>query len=262
MLPPRQPITVCHLGRIAYAPAWELQKQLQARLIHAKRAEQDANVPHVMLLVEHPPVYTLGKSGDAAHLLLSEAELAARGATFYPIDRGGDITFHGPGQLVGYPILDLDRFFTDIHRYLRELEEAVLRTCADYGLAGRRVEGRTGVWVGPDEGGLERKICAMGIRCSRWVTMHGFAFNLNTDLDFFSAIVPCGIADRGVTSLAAELGHAVDEAEVRRRLLGHFAACFAAEVTYHEGDPAASFLQSYLASRQRPAPGPSTFTGV
>ncbi len=178
----------------------------------AKRQEPPQRIPHVFLLVEHPPVYTLGKNGRLDHLLLSEEALRARGAEFFHIDRGGDITFHGPGQLVGYPILDLDRFFTDIHRYLRELEETIIRTCADYGLQAGRVAGRTGVWIGPDARGPERKICAMGIRCSRWVTMHGFAFNLNTDLRFFSYIVPCGIADRGVTSLAAELDRPVDEA--------------------------------------------------
>ncbi len=239
-------IIVCHLGRMAYEPAWALQRRLQARLVRAKRQDPPEPIPHVLLLVEHPPVYTLGKSGDARHLLLSEAELAARGASFHRIDRGGDITFHGPGQLVGYPILDLDRFFTDIHRYLRELEEVVIRTCADEGLAAGRVEGRTGVWIGPDERGPERKICAMGIRCSRWVTMHGFAFNLNTDLRFFEAIVPCGIADRGVTSLAAELGRPVDEAAVRARLLAHLAERFEATLTLRAGAEARACLAAYL----------------
>ena len=241
-----QPLVVCHLGRQPYAPTWQLQQQIQARLIQAKRQVPPQPIPHVLLLVEHPPVYTLGKSGDAGHLLLSEAELTARGATFHHIDRGGDITYHGPGQLVGYPLLDLDRFFTDIHRYLRELEEVVIRTCADYNLRGSRVEGRTGVWIGPDERGVERKICAMGIRCSRWVTMHGFAFNLNTDLDFFSYIVPCGIRDRGVTSLAAERTQPVDEAEVRRRLLYHFADRFDTALTLLAGEAAQAFLTSYL----------------
>ena len=219
---------------------------MQARLIAAKRKDPPEAAPHVMLLVEHPPVYTLGKNGDTAHLLLSEEALAARGATFFHIDRGGDITFHGPGQLVGYPILDLDRFFTDIHRYLRELEEAVILTCADYGLTAGRIPGRTGVWIGPDAKGPERKICALGIRSSRWVTMHGFAFNLNTDLGFFSHIIPCGITDRGVTSLAAERGEAVDEAEVRRRVVAHFAERFRARTTVLEAEEAQAFLNAFL----------------
>ena len=199
-----------------------------------------------MLLVEHPHVYTLGKSGNPENLLLSQEALAALGVAFYPTDRGGDITYHGPGQLVAYPLLDLDRFFNDIHRYLRELEEVIIRTCADYGLDAARVPGRTGVWIGPDVQGAERKVCAMGVRCSRWVTMHGFALNLNTNLSFFGHIVPCGIADRGVTSLTAELGYAVDEADVRRRLLHHFAACFDARLTYLKGPEAFSFLARFL----------------
>ncbi len=247
-------VVVCRLGRMAYGPAWALQKRLQARLVAAKRCEPPELLPHVFLLVEHPPVYTLGKNGRLEHLLLSEEALRARGAEFFHIDRGGDITFHGPGQLVGYPILDLDRFFTDIHRYLRELEETVIRTCADYGLRATRIAGRTGVWIGPDSRGPERKICAMGIRCSRWVTMHGFAFNLNTDLRYFSFIIPCGIADRGVTSLAAELGHPVDEAAVQARLLHHFANCFNAELTLYDGDAAFHFLNAYLNPREPVSP--------
>jgi lipoyl(octanoyl) transferase len=239
-------VVLCHLGRADYAPTWDLQKALQARLIAAKRQDPPEPLPHVLLLVEHPPVYTLGKSGDAAHLLASEERLRARGATFHRIDRGGDITYHGPGQLVGYPILDLDRLFTDIHRYLRLLEEMVIQTCAAYDVAGSRVEGRTGVWIGPDARGPERKICAMGIRCSRWVTMHGFAFNLNTDLTYFDDIVPCGIRDRGVTSLATELHQPVDEAAVRSRLLRAFAALFEVDTTYLEAEAARSFLDAYL----------------
>lgn len=242
----KQPVVVCHLGHVAYVPAWDLQKQIQARLIAAKRQAPPEAIPHVLLLVEHPPVYTLGKSGDASNLLLSETELEAHGAAFYPIDRGGDITFHGPGQLVGYPMLDLDRFFTDIHRYLRALEETVLLTCADYGLAAGRVEGRTGVWVGPDANGPERKICAMGIRCSRWVTMHGFALNLNTDLSFFNHIVPCGINDRGVTSLAKEKGQPINEATARERLLAHFAERFDADLHDLTGPEAFAYLETLL----------------
>jgi len=241
-----EPIVVCHLGHMAYAPAWDLQQRLQKRLIDAKRKDPPVRLPHVLLLVEHPPVYTLGKNGDASHLLLSDEALTAHGASFFHIDRGGDITFHGPGQLVGYPILDLDRFFTDIHRYLRELEEAIIRTCGDYGLAGGRFAGRTGVWIGPDRHGPERKICALGIRCSRWVTMHGFALNVNTALDYFHNIVPCGIADRGVTSMAKELGRPVNEAEVRTCFVAHFADCFCARISMHEGAEAHAYLRSFI----------------
>jgi lipoyl(octanoyl) transferase len=197
-------------------------------------------------------VFTLGKSGDRANLLADDATLARREATFVPVDRGGDITYHGPGQLVVYPILDLDRLAypgggsgTDIHRYLRELEEAVIRTCADYGLTADRIEGRTGVWIGPDDRGNERKVCAMGIRCSRWVTMHGLALNLNTDLSYFDLIVPCGIADRGVTSIARELGRAVDEDEVSDRLLGHIAERFGLDLTQHRGTAAYNFVEAF-----------------
>lgn len=233
---------------MAYAPAWDLQKQIQARLIAAKRQAVPEAVPHVVLLVSHPHVYTLGKSGDAANLLLSEDALAARGATFHHVGRGGDITYHGPGQLVGYPILDLDRFFTDLGKYLRLLEETIIRTCADDGIAAGRIPGRTGVWVGPDAAGPERKICAMGIRCSRWVTLHGFALNVNTDLTYFNHIVPCGIADRGVTSLAQELGRPVNEAEVRRRWAGHFSTVFETETSYLTGAAAQDFLAEAVGS--------------
>ncbi|MEM6646078.1 MAG: lipoyl(octanoyl) transferase LipB [Bacteroidota bacterium] len=230
-----------HLGRIAYEPAWALQREIQQRLIQAKRATPPEVLPHVLLMVEHPHVYTLGKSGNASNLLLSEQELADRGARYLPIDRGGDITYHGPGQLVGYPLLDLDLFFNDIHRYIRCLEDAVIRTCAAYGVVARRVDGRTGVWVGPDARGDERKICAIGIRCSRWVTMHGFAFNLNTDLSYFDHIVPCGISDRGVTSLAAEVGRAVDEQAVRERIAQHLAEVFGAHVVQAEPTALAAY---------------------
>ncbi len=229
---------ILDLGPMPYLPAWNLQKQIQARLIADKRSADPEHLPHVVLLVEHPHVYTLGKSGKAENLLLSEAALTARGATFHHIGRGGDITYHGPGQLVGYPILDLDRFFTDLGKYLRLLEETIIRTCADYGITTGRVPGRTGVWVGPDENGPERKICAMGIRCSRWVTMHGFALNINTDLTYFNHIIPCGITDRGVTSLAKELGHPVEEDDVRRIWAGHFSTLFETEIEYLKGENA------------------------
>lgn len=250
---PSEHVVLCHLGRVDYVPTWELQQALQARLIAAKREDPPEAIPHVLLLVEHPPVYTLGKSGDAAHLLASEERLTARGATFHRIDRGGDITYHGPGQLVGYPILDLDRLFTDIHRYLRLLEEMVIQTCAAYDVTGTRVEGRTGVWVGPDARGPERKICAMGIRCSRWVTMHGFAFNLNTDLTYFDDIVPCGIRDRGVTSLATEIDQPVDEVAVRNRLMDAFASLFEVDTTYLGAEAAQTFLDAYLKGTPEPA---------
>jgi lipoyl(octanoyl) transferase len=179
-------------------------------------------------------------------LLLNDEQLAAHGARFFRIDRGGDITFHGPGQLVGYPILDLDRFFRDVHRYLRQLEEAIIAVCAAYAITGRRIEGRTGVWVGPDERGTERKICAFGIRCSRWVTLHGFALNVNTDLSYFGHIIPCGISDRGVTSLAAEVGRPVNEEQVKRRLLKHIAEGFGVRITELPADAADAFLSEFL----------------
>jgi len=224
-------IQAFHLGLADYESTWRLQKDLQSRLVLAKRADTRPRPPHALLTVEHPPVYTLGKSGDAAHLIASDEELAAAGATLVHIDRGGDITFHGPGQLVAYPVLDLDRFYTDIHRYLRDLEEVVIRTCADVNLATCRIDGLTGVWVKPNTDSPERKICAMGIRCSRWVTSHGLALNVNTDLAHFDRIVPCGIADRGVTSIERELGHPVDVARVRELLLVHFARVFEADVS-------------------------------
>ncbi|MAQ91916.1 MAG: lipoyl(octanoyl) transferase [Rhodothermaceae bacterium] len=223
-----QPAVLHRLGRMPYREAWALQQRLQDELVAAKRADPPRALPHTVLVVEHPPVYTLGKSGDAANLLASEAELDRLGATFVPVDRGGDITFHGPGQVVVYPILDLDRLYTpegeslhDLHRYLRELEEAVIRTCAEWEVTADRVAGRTGVWVGPDARGDERKVCAMGVRCSRWVTMHGLALNVTTDLGWFDRIVPCGIDDRGVTSLARESDRPATFDAVADRLLVH-----------------------------------------
>ncbi len=243
-------VVVCDLGKTDYLPAWDLQKRVQARLIAAKRRDPPEPIPHVLLLVEHPPVYTLGKSGDARHLLASDEVLRQRRASFVKIDRGGDITFHGPGQIVGYPILDLGRFFTDIHRYLRRLEEMIIRTCAGYGVQGNRFAGRTGVWIGPDERGVERKICAMGLRCSRWVTMHGFALNVSTDLSYFSHIIPCGIADRGVTSLAEELGRDIEADVVKQRLIHHFADLFEADTSCLRGPRAIEFLEGYLAAER------------
>lgn len=179
-----------------------------------------------LVFCEHPHVYTLGKSGKENHLLLNQELLAQKGATFYKINRGGDITYHGPGQIVGYPILDLDHFFTDIHKYLRYLEEAIILTLADYGIAAGRVEGLTGVWIDGNDPRRARKICAMGVRCSRWVTMHGFAFNVNANLDYFNFIVPCGITDKAVTSLDKELGRKMDMEEVKSKVKGHLQNLF------------------------------------
>ena len=242
----REELIVCHLGRTAYTSAWSLQEAVQERLITAKRSPDADPVPHVLLLLEHPHVYTLGKSGDAENVLMSEERLDELDATFHRIGRGGDVTYHGPGQLVGYPLLDLDRLFTDLGRYLRTLEEIIIRTCAEWSVTGTRVDGRTGVWVGPDERGLERKICAMGVRCSRWVTMHGFAMNVQTDLDYFDHIVPCGIKDRGVTSLAEETDASVEVAAVRAPIVRHFAELFEVDVTELRGDDAHGFLQGFV----------------
>ena len=222
------------LGVMDYKEAWDFQETLFKEILDLKiknrREETDLPTPNYFLFVEHPHVYTLGKSGDIENLLLNEKQLTEKGAVFYKINRGGDITYHGPGQIVGYPILDLDNFFTDIHKYLRLLEETIILTMAEYGLNGVRSEGETGVWL--DVGTLfARKICAMGIRASRWVTMHGFAFNINADLGYFDNIIPCGIKDKAVTSLNVELGvDRVDEDEVKEKIVKHFATLFEAEV--------------------------------
>ena len=242
----KQHIVFLRMGRLEYEPAWDLQKQLQALLVANKRTETPLDIPHVCLLVEHPPVFTLGKSGDETNLLASEVDLEAAGATFVKIDRGGDITYHGPGQIVGYPILDLDRFYTDIHRYLRELEEVIINTCADFGIETDRFDDRTGVWVTRTPGD-EKKICAMGIRCSRWVTMHGFALNVAPELKHFSMIVPCGIDDRTVTSMEMELMQRLDRSEVENRIAGHFADVFNCTIEIIESAQAQAFLETYLA---------------
>ena len=229
-----QQIKVKDLGLIDYKEAWDFQEQLFKETIDIKiqNRKDDTNIPtqHHLLFCEHPHVYTLGKSGKEAHLLLSEAMLKQKGATYYKINRGGDITYHGPGQIVGYPILDLDLFFTDIHKYLRFLEEIIIRTLAEFGIAAGRYEGYTGVWLDADDPRKARKICAMGVRCSRWVTMHGFAFNINTNLDYFNNIVPCGITDKQVTSLQKELNREIDVNEVKQKLKKHFSDLFAAEI--------------------------------
>ena len=243
-----QEIIFCRMGRLEYNAAWALQQELQAKLIRNKRSDAPINIPHVCLLVEHPPVFTLGKSGDESNLIASKQELEAAGATFVKIDRGGDITYHGPGQIVGYPILDLDRFYTDIHRYLRDLEEVIIQSCATFGISADRFDGRTGVWI-TEPSGSERKICAMGIRCSRWVTMHGFALNVATEIDHFSMIVPCGIQDRGVTSMEMELLQTIDRSEVESEIAKKFADVFGVSTQMLDLDDAQSFLASYLADK-------------
>ncbi|GLB52008.1 octanoyltransferase [Neptunitalea chrysea] len=220
------------LGVKDYKETWDYQETIFKSILDLKitnrREETDKETPNYFLFVEHPHVYTLGKSGDKSNLLLNEEQLQAKGATFYKINRGGDITYHGPGQIVGYPILDLDNFFTDIHKYLRFLEEVIILTLADYGLQAERSEGETGVWL--DVGTpFARKICAMGVRASRWVTMHGFALNVNADLGYFDNIIPCGIRGKGVTSLNVELGRAeIPLEEVKEKIKGHFQHLFEA----------------------------------
>ncbi|MET0759726.1 MAG: lipoyl(octanoyl) transferase LipB [Flavobacterium sp.] len=218
------------LGIKDYKETWEYQEELFKGIVDLKirnrREELDLETPNYFLFVEHPHVYTLGKSGDLENLLLSEKQLEAKGATFYKINRGGDITYHGPGQIVGYPILDLDNFFTDIHKYLRFLEEVIILTLAEYGLNCSRSEGETGVWLGVGTP-FARKICALGVRASRWVTMHGFALNVNADLGYFDNIIPCGIRGKAVTSLNVELGVAsVDMEEVKSKIQKHFVRLF------------------------------------
>ncbi|GAC1385079.1 MAG: lipoyl(octanoyl) transferase LipB [Hymenobacter sp.] len=231
---------VQRLGLVEYVPAWQLQEQLMEATLAIKMENRHAEAtgvaplptPNHLLLCEHPHTYTLGKSGKPEHLLLDDAALAAHRASFHRINRGGDITYHGPGQLVGYPILDLDNFRPDIHWYLRTLEEAVIRTLAGYGLNAGRIAGLTGVWLDWEAGAPNpRKICALGVKCSRWVTLHGFALNVAPDLSYFGHIVPCGITDKAVTSLAQELGSAaaVSVAAVQERLLPHLLALLGAD---------------------------------
>lgn len=222
------------LGHKDYKQTWDYQEELFKGIVDTKikNRREDANLEtkNYFLFVEHPHVYTLGKSGDLSNLLLNEQQLNDKGATFYKINRGGDITYHGPGQIVGYPILDLENFFTDIHKYLRFLEEMIILTLEEYGLKAERSPGETGVWL--DVGTpFARKICAMGVRASRWVTMHGFALNVNANLGYFDNIIPCGIRGKAVTSLNLELGkQTVDEIEVKEKLLKHFSNLFQAEV--------------------------------
>ncbi|MBF9236082.1 lipoyl(octanoyl) transferase LipB [Hymenobacter sp. BT683] len=234
-------LQVQRLGLVDYVATWQYQEDLMAATLAIKTQNRQAETnglppaptPNHLLLCEHPHTYTLGKSGKPEHLLLDDAALAAHGASYHRINRGGDITYHGPGQLVGYPILDLDNFRPDIHWYLRMLEEAVIRTLAEYGLNAGRIAGLTGVWLDWEEGAPNpRKICALGVKCSRWVTLHGFALNVNPDLAYFGHIVPCGITDKAVTSLAQELGYSapVSVAEVQERLLPHVVALLGADL--------------------------------
>ncbi|WEK35197.1 MAG: lipoyl(octanoyl) transferase LipB [Candidatus Pseudobacter hemicellulosilyticus] len=264
----RQPVRFQDLGTRDYREIWDYQEQLLQANVDRKRAFNEAApaatellagcgevltgcsagalpvaedlregpvnrallapTEHHLLFVEHPLVYTLGKSGKMEHVLISPQEQAEKGIQFYHINRGGDITFHGPGQLVGYPVLDLEKFYTDIGRYLRNLEEVFILTMAEYGLKGERSAGETGVWLDTDDKAKARKICAMGIRCSRWVTMHGFAFNVNTDLSYFGYIIPCGIQDKQVTSLEKELGRKLDMEEVKEKVKRNFEKVFEA----------------------------------
>jgi lipoyl(octanoyl) transferase len=222
------------LKNISYQKAWDYQGELLKELVDRKR--RNRNLPeeehekqhHYLLFCEHPHVYTLGKSGSIDNLLLSEQELEEKGIEFFKINRGGDITYHGTGQITGYPIFDLDCYFTDIKKYITYMEEAVIRTIAEYGIEGSRSDGESGVWLDVGKSSA-RKICAVGVHLSRWVTMHGFAFNVNTDLDYFKNIIPCGITDKGVTSLEKELGRALDMEEIKVKLKGHYKDLFGFE---------------------------------
>ncbi len=224
-----------HLGLIDYQTAWDYQEKLHAEIVEIKLRnktlplENQELTPNYLLFCEHPHVYTLGKSGKPEHLLLDENGLEKYEAKYYKINRGGDITYHGKGQLVGYPIFDLENFFTDIHKYMRFLEEAVIRTCADFGIDAGRIQGLTGVWIDHLEQKNPRKICAMGVKASRWVTMHGFALNVNTDLNYFKHIVPCGIDDKAVTSIEQELGKPQDFQAVSDSMAKHLKDIFEIE---------------------------------
>ncbi len=234
-----QRVKFSDLGMIDYQLAWDRQEALlQQNVLLKSEARKsnalfDANMvatKHCLLFCEHPPVYTLGKSGSLDNLLIDAAEMQEKGIQFIKTNRGGDITFHGPQQIVGYPILDLEKMYTDIGRYLRNLEEAVILTMAEYGLVGKRSPGETGVWLEAGVKGQERKICAIGVRCSRWITMHGFAFNINTDLDYFKYIIPCGIQDKQVTSLQQEVGYQLNFEEVKDKLKKNFESVFEVEL--------------------------------
>lgn len=225
------------LGTVDYKATWDYQETLLNEIVQQKLLARNTpgyqpGTKHHLLFCEHPHVYTLGKSGSRDNLLIDENQLSENKATFYKINRGGDITYHGPGQIVGYPILDLDFFFNDIHKYLRYLEEIIIRTLAEYDIEGSRIDKLTGVWLDAADEKRTRKICAFGVRCSRWVTMHGFALNVNTDLNYFNNIIPCGITDKQVTSLAKELGHPVNTEEVKQKIKKHFKDMFQTELIH------------------------------
>ena len=229
----RQKVFFEDLGVKSYKPTWEYQEALLLASTQQKSAARELDLPaseaatkHTLLFVEHPPVFTLGKSGKREHVLVSEQQLEKLGIEYFHINRGGDITYHGLQQIVGYPILDLDKFKTDLGWYLRSLEEVIIQVIAEYGLKGERSAGETGVWISPNDPFLARKICAMGIKCSRWITMHGFALNVNTDLSHFEFIVPCGIQGKTVTSLEKELGKKVNYEEVKEKIKFHFEKIF------------------------------------
>ncbi len=235
-----QRVKFLDLGIIDYQLAWNRQESLLQQNVLLKSEARKANADyqvnelptqHFLLFCEHPPVYTLGKSGSLNNLLIDEAEMQRRGIQFFKTNRGGDITFHGPQQIVGYPILDLEKIYTDIGRYLRNLEEVVILTLAEFGITSGRSSGETGVWLDAGVKGKERKICAIGVRCSRWVTMHGFALNVNTNMDYFNHIIPCGIQNKMVTSLQQELGYALEYEEVKDKLKKNFEQVFDAELT-------------------------------
>ena len=247
----KQQVIFRDLGKMDYKEAWDYQEKLlqenarRKSLVRSRESvvssQESGNselithhspltTEHYLLFVEHPPVYTLGKSGNIENVLMSEEELAQNNIQFFKTNRGGDITFHGEQQIVGYPILDLEKFYTDIGKYLRNLEEVIIQTLADYDLKGARSAGETGVWLDPDIPGKERKICAMGVRTSRWITMHGFAFNVNTDLSYFNNIIPCGIQNKQVTSLEKELGRKIDLEEVKERVRINFEKVFEVEL--------------------------------
>lgn len=229
------------LGGIEYGAAWDFQETLmkaglEVKAKRFKKEEEDSaeDTNHYFLFCEHPHVYTLGKSGDKENLLVNDARMKELDATFYKTNRGGDITYHGPGQIVGYPILDLEKYFTDLGKYMRSLEEVIIRAIAHYGIKGGRLEGATGVWIDEEDVSKARKICAMGVRSSRWITMHGFALNVNTDMRYFDNIVPCGIKDKKVTSIEQELGKKVDFEEVKQVLLKEFSQLFDAKLINKE----------------------------
>lgn len=241
-----QPVIFRDLGKMEYQAAWDyqeslLRENLDIKAANGSRADDTggplvaaADTKNYLLFTEHPPVYTLGKSGNISNVLISQDEMKERDIQFFTTNRGGDITFHGPGQVVGYPILDLEKFGTDIGKYMRNLEEVVIRTLAQFGITGDRSSGETGVWIEPGIPGKERKICAIGVRCSRWITMHGFAFNVNTDLSYFNHIIPCGIVNKQVTSLEKEYGAPVQMETVKEMLKENFEKVFGASLLSNE----------------------------